>query len=237
MSSSLHCSACDTELPKDATRCGHCGQPTARFVYKSRVAAAVLALFGGIFGLHRFYLGQWRGLVYLLLCWTPLPILVGWIECVVFLATDQPRWNQKYNAGMNAGRESGKVVALFITAAGILLIGAAASLLMKSASLLQSMAPARPLVAPQLGQQAALAVTRYVETSGRRPSRLEELDLSEPTRAQLAGQVRLNRGQITIEAGNGQGSLIMEPVLVNGSVLWDCSASTLAARYWPAVCR
>ena len=37
---------------------------------KNRFIAALLAIFLGGFGVHKFYLGKWNGIFYLLLCWT-----------------------------------------------------------------------------------------------------------------------------------------------------------------------
>jgi TM2 domain-containing membrane protein YozV len=44
--------------------------------------AFVLALLLGGFGAHRFYLRQrgW-GTIYLVFCWTLIPLLASWVEC------------------------------------------------------------------------------------------------------------------------------------------------------------
>lgn len=66
---------------------------------KSKSTAAVLAfLFGGL-GVHKFYLGQGGlGLLYLLFCWTYIPLIVAFIEFVLLLAMDEKTFNLKYNA-------------------------------------------------------------------------------------------------------------------------------------------
>ena len=45
---------------------------------KSRILAAVLAIFLGGLGIHKFYMGKigW-GVVYLLFCWTGVPAIVA----------------------------------------------------------------------------------------------------------------------------------------------------------------
>ena len=44
--------------------------------------AFVLALLLGGFGAHRFYLRQWGwGTVYLVFCWTLIPLVASWVEC------------------------------------------------------------------------------------------------------------------------------------------------------------
>ena len=48
---------------------------------RSLTGAVLLALFGGIFGLHHFYMGHTRrGVWYLAFSWLALPILLGWID-------------------------------------------------------------------------------------------------------------------------------------------------------------
>lgn len=53
---------------------------------KSRLTAAVLALFLGGFGVHHFYLGNTKaGLWYLLLCWTYIPAFIAFIDFILLL--------------------------------------------------------------------------------------------------------------------------------------------------------
>jgi hypothetical protein len=57
------CSACQKEISHEAKTCPHCGQPSpdkpVGYVSpKSRAAAALLCLFLGCFGIHRFYVGK-----------------------------------------------------------------------------------------------------------------------------------------------------------------------------------
>ncbi len=64
---------------------------------KSRLAAALFALFLGGLGMHKFYLGSvgW-GIVYLLFCWTFIPTLVGFIEGILLLVMSDADFNKKY---------------------------------------------------------------------------------------------------------------------------------------------
>lgn len=96
------CQFCAQPMPQAACRCPACGVAVRR--YKSRRIAAVLALTGGALGIHRFYLGQWWGLCYLLLFWTGLPFLVGFIEACVFFFTPETSWKARYNRYSTAGR-------------------------------------------------------------------------------------------------------------------------------------
>ena len=54
---------------------------------KNRITAGVLALLLGGLGIHRFYLGQWWGVFYLLFCWTYIPSIIALFESLLFFAT------------------------------------------------------------------------------------------------------------------------------------------------------
>ena len=58
---------------------------------KNRVTAAILALLLGSFGAHYFYLGETtKGIVYVVLCWTYIPAILGVIEGIMLLTqTDE----------------------------------------------------------------------------------------------------------------------------------------------------
>lgn len=65
---------------------------------KSRIAAALLALFLGGIGVHKFYLGQvgW-GFVYLLFCWTFVPAVVAFVEFIIYLTMSDAAFAAKYH--------------------------------------------------------------------------------------------------------------------------------------------
>jgi TM2 domain-containing membrane protein YozV len=63
---------------------------------KDKTMAGILALFLGVFGVHRFYLGQIvLGMVYLFI--PPVSVLLGIIDAMVLLSMDQDKFNEKYN--------------------------------------------------------------------------------------------------------------------------------------------
>lgn len=70
---------------------------------KDKNTAAILALFLGGVGAHKFYLQRtaW-GIVYLLLCWTFVPALIALPEAIILLAMSKERFDAKYNAGVPA---------------------------------------------------------------------------------------------------------------------------------------
>ncbi|WP_422392226.1 TM2 domain-containing protein [Niallia oryzisoli] len=52
---------------------------------KSKVAAGLLGILLGSFGIHKFYLGRWGwGIIYLLFFWTYIPGIFGFIEGIIY---------------------------------------------------------------------------------------------------------------------------------------------------------
>ena len=91
----VFCRDCGAKISKSAESCPSCGAKQSTDG-RSKVAAGLLAIFLGGFGIHRFYLGQWWGLFYLLFFWTAIPGLIAFIEGIVFLASSDHNWNEKY---------------------------------------------------------------------------------------------------------------------------------------------
>lgn len=65
---------------------------------KDKNVAALLALFLGSIGVHKFYLGRtgW-GLIYLLFAWTMIPALAGLVEFIILATLDTDEFNRRYN--------------------------------------------------------------------------------------------------------------------------------------------
>ncbi len=107
-----HCFACATILDVRAELCPKCGvrQPAmpgvtmaapaaapAPTTTKNKTSAALLALFMGGIGIHKFYLGRpGMGVLYLLLCWTLIPALVAFVEALVLFGMSEAEFARKY---------------------------------------------------------------------------------------------------------------------------------------------
>lgn len=97
MSELVYCRGCGNKVHERARACPQCGAPQRGSSQgKSKVAAGLLALFLGGFGIHRFYLGQWWGLIYLLFFWTFVPAIIAFVEAIVFFCTSDASWEDKY---------------------------------------------------------------------------------------------------------------------------------------------
>lgn len=111
LSDEKFCSDCGAVIKSKAEICPKCGvrqsaPPNSINLgavapnRKSRVAAALLALLafflGGI-GIHKFYLGQvGLGIVYLLFFWTFIPLIISFVEFILFLVMSDEDFNRKY---------------------------------------------------------------------------------------------------------------------------------------------
>ena len=97
MSDMAFCRGCGKEIHKEAVACPSCGAPQAVAGTKSRITAALLAFFFGGFGAHKFYLGKpWRGILYLLFCWTFIPAIISFIEFIIYLCNSDQEFARKY---------------------------------------------------------------------------------------------------------------------------------------------
>ena len=64
---------------------------------RSQTYAVLLALFGGAFGLHHFYVGNSRrGYWYLGLCWLLVQMFLGWIDAIRFAFIDEHEFDRKF---------------------------------------------------------------------------------------------------------------------------------------------
>ena len=62
-----------------------------------RMTAALLAIFLGGLGGHKFYLGRiGQGILYLLFCWTFIPAIISFIEGIIFLTMSDADFAAKY---------------------------------------------------------------------------------------------------------------------------------------------
>jgi hypothetical protein len=105
--STKFCFACGETIDDRAEICPKCGvrqhaastaaSGAAGHGGRSRVAAALFALLLGGVGVHKFYLGRaGQGVVYLLFFWTFIPLIVGFIEGLVYLSMSDADFASKY---------------------------------------------------------------------------------------------------------------------------------------------
>ncbi|TXS93015.1 NINE protein [Parahaliea maris] len=234
-----NCQSCGGQLEQTLDQCPSCGAIQESFAYTSKTAAAVLAFFGGNFGLHRFYLGQWWGVLYLLLFWTYIPALVGIIEAIVFSLRDQQTWNAQYNKGISFGREKGGLILIIVLTVGmIFILGILAAIALPA---YQDYTIRAKMTEPMLdAAELKMIVAEHVLVEGAWPQSLASTGSDFRPQSSLVQSATIEDGVIHIQvapATGTQGELIFVPSYEEGEVTWSCEESTVPARYLPAACR
>ena len=102
-----YCEKCGTQLEDDVQFCPNCGNNTKKDGFsdnlssdlknivstnsanvspKSRLIAAILAWFFGIFGIHRIYVGKVAsGVLMLVFFWAIIPWIIGFVDFILIL--------------------------------------------------------------------------------------------------------------------------------------------------------
>ncbi|MBD9485303.1 NINE protein [Pseudomonas sp. PDM14] len=120
----VYCRYCAAQIGPTENICPACSA-SQNLNAKSKIAAGLLAIFLGGFGIHRFYLGQWWGLFYLLFYWSGVPMLIAWVEAIVFFCTSKARWQAKYG-NVKQGSAVLVMVGVFIAVAIVGILAAIA---------------------------------------------------------------------------------------------------------------
>ncbi len=64
---------------------------------KNKLVAALLAIFLGSLGIHKFYLGNNKmGVLYLVFFWTYIPGIIGFIEGILYLCSNDENFQLKH---------------------------------------------------------------------------------------------------------------------------------------------
>lgn len=244
MASLVFCGACRKQVSAADSVCPHCGAPRGRR-FKDRTAAGILAVTLGGLGIHRFYLGQWWGVFYLLLCWTTIPLLVSLVEGIVFLCSSQEQWDANYNDGIRTG-ESGTRVGLVIAfaAMGIVSVGL---LGIMAAIAIPAYADytARSKVAAALmtAREATLAVEQFVADNKALPESLTAAGFDAPLPSQVESiALREADGSIVVTMSGPPfertgASFALSPTDGGDNIVWECATVDMQPRYLPRMCR
>ena len=95
-----YCSICGKIILKEAEICPKCGvrqKTSSHHGKRSKMAAALLAIFLGGFGIHKFYLGKTAmGVLYLIFFWTLIPAIIGFIEGIIYLTKSDEEFAEQY---------------------------------------------------------------------------------------------------------------------------------------------
>jgi TM2 domain-containing membrane protein YozV len=96
----MFCKECGAEINDKAVVCPKCGCSTGVAApaqgMSKRVTAALIALFLGGFGIHKFYLGKTlQGVLMLVFCWTYIPSLIALVEAIIYFTQTDEAFNEK----------------------------------------------------------------------------------------------------------------------------------------------
>jgi TM2 domain-containing membrane protein YozV/Tfp pilus assembly protein PilE len=237
------CKGCGKELHITASFCPSCGASQRQGRYKSKTLATILAFFFGGFGIHRFYLGQWWGIFYLLFFWLWIPAIIALIECIVFLATDQRNWDDKYNEGKPAGPYEGRSHTLMFVVVGVfafvIIVGILAAVALPAyQDYSVRVQVAEALVETSMVRQKA---NEYFMQQGTLPPNNQSLNLPQPWILSKGHEVIVSPQGIALRFSGTRilegKTLYLSPVLQQGSLDWDCRGGTLEPKYRPKNCR
>lgn len=64
-----------------------------------RTTASILAFFLGGIGVHKFYQGKiGMGILYLLMFWTMIPMIIAFIEFIIYITMSDEKYELKYHS-------------------------------------------------------------------------------------------------------------------------------------------
>lgn len=65
---------------------------------KNKMVAGLLGIFLGGLGIHKFYMGKiGMGILYLVFCWTYIPAIVGFVEGIIYLCSNDENFQLKHH--------------------------------------------------------------------------------------------------------------------------------------------
>lgn len=232
-----YCSHCGGEAARLARVCPHCKRKLPTLGRSREVAALLAFLPTGSWGIHRFYLGQWWGIFYLLFSWTLIPSLVSLVEFVVFLCTSREKWDAKHGHKSGSSAWLWVVVGLFLM---IMIVGILAAVAI----------PAYQdyIVRAQVNQTLTEAieieseVENYILQNDSVPTSATDLGRDPMGQFTHGTWVLTENAVINIifdaaEGGIKGETLTLAPYLEDDQFIWDCTGGTLAPKYRPQECR
>jgi TM2 domain-containing membrane protein YozV/Tfp pilus assembly major pilin PilA len=245
MGEMIYCPSCGHEVHRTARNCPACGAPVVQKRYKDKIAATVLAFFLGGLGIHRFYLGQWWGLFYLLFSCTGIPSFISFIECIVFLCTSQESWDNKHNDGQSATQSSSSAVVWIVVgvAAGLMVFVAVIGILAAIALPSYQDYTKRTVVATGITAASGLktAEAEYIASTGKFPPNIEATGFQPANLPAHVSSITLDQQSQSIVIAYDETlynkSVNIGVSLNNGNLEFSCYSQDMPKKYLPQNCR
>lgn len=243
MSEMVFCRGCGKEIHNTAISCPACGAPQrAAGGGKNKVVAALLAFFLGAFGIHRFYLGKWWGVFYLLFFWTFIPGIVAFVETIVFLLTSDEAWDAKYNNGIPSSGGSGAAIVIAVVCGvfGIIfIIGILAAIAIPAYS--DYVAKAKLVAVERDSEKITSAFNDYFQKNRSVPSNIEELGVTLSNPGIRSIDIDQQKGVISLTLSiaqvDGKHFLLIPHEDANQILTWNCGSDDIKAALLPKNCR
>ncbi|WP_331353275.1 NINE protein [Cellvibrio sp. UBA7671] len=240
-STDYFCYKCGRGIAPGLAQCPYCRAPQVQLHRKEKATAGVLAFFLGGLGVHRFYLGQWWGIFYLLFWGTLIPSIVSLIEAFVFWFTPNERWNQKY--GQVPARGAGMAVALVIGAilmvAIVGILAAVALPAYQDYTTRSKVQAALPLI-----NETRQKVTAVIKQKNFLPSENVLAGLPETINNEFVTSIELIEDAKMVVSfriphliQNGTNTIIWTPEIKGDDVVWTCLEGSLSDKYRMPECR
>ncbi|MEN0037539.1 MAG: NINE protein [Cellvibrio sp.] len=235
------CYKCGRSITSGLTQCPYCRAPQIQFNSKSKVTAGFLAFFLGGFGAHRFYLGQWWGIFYVIFWATLIPSIVALVESFVFWFSSNERWNQKYGQvpAATPGLKAAIAVAVFF--AFIFVVGILASISLPA--YMDYTARAKVQASLPLINETRQKVTEVIKQKDFFPSENILAGLPEVISSDNISSIALSEGAKMVVTFNipslndGRNTIVWTPAKRGGDIVWDCKSGTMPDKYRMPECR
>lgn len=235
------CYKCGRSIASGVAQCPYCRAPQMQFDSKSKVTAGFLAFFLGGFGAHRFYLGHWWGIFYVIFWATLIPSIVSLIEAFVFWFTSNERWNQKYGQvpAATPGLKAAIAVAVFF--AFIFVVGILAAISLPA--YMDYTARAKVQAALPLINETRQTVTEVITQKDFFPSENILAGLPETISNEYVSSITLGDGAQMIVTFNipslndGRNTITWTPERKGNDILWRCTTGTMPDKYRMPECR
>lgn len=245
MGEMIFCRACGNEVHRTARSCPACGAPLAQKRYKDKTAAAVLAFFCGGFGFHRFYLGQWWGIFYLMTSCIGIPFFISFIEFIVFLCTSRESWDAKHNDGFDGqGSNSNSVVWVVVgLAVGVMMFVVGIGVIAGISIPAYQDHTKRTIVSSGLyaASPAKAAMAEYISSTGKFPPSMDALGIQPTGLPQHVTNISLDQTSqsivVSYDAALFNKTLNIGVGLDNGQVKFNCYSVDIENRYLPQQCK
>ncbi|AUM12758.1 NINE protein [Ketobacter alkanivorans] len=231
------CSHCGGEAPRLARSCPHCKRKLPTLGRSREVAALLAFLPTGAWGVHRFYLGQWWGIFYLLLCWTGIPSVISLVEFVVFLCTGRESWDAKHGHKNAVSGWIWVIPSLFIL---IMILGVVAAVAIPAYQdyLTRSQVNQTLYEVETLEQEITdfIERTNFVPNSGIDMGKSDVGELTYATWSISENAVITLTFDSSTDIIAGE-SITLIPYLEEDAFIWDCTGGTLDPKYRPIGCQ